>query len=173
MRPIIPAFLACACLSALLLPVSSPAGDATVPGRVEVPYPTIINLGIVWYIEGDDDLDGVVTVEFRKAGTDQWRKAMPLKRVPTVLTVHDLIYRLYPRYHKPMNYLYLNAAMPLYVKRANAVITISESSKRDLIRLYGIPPDKVTVIFSHIFLNVFFCLCNIKHPGGFRKNMKR
>jgi len=73
---------------------------------------------------------------------------MPLKRVPTVLTVHDLIYRLYPRYHKPMNYLYLNAAMPLYVKRANAVITISESSKRDLIRLYGIPPDKVTVIYE-------------------------
>ena len=71
---------------------------------------------------------------------------MPLKQVPTVLTVHDLIYRLYPRYHKAMNYLYLSAAMPLYVERAHAVITISESSKRDLIRLYNVPEDKVSVV---------------------------
>jgi glycosyltransferase involved in cell wall biosynthesis len=73
---------------------------------------------------------------------------MPLRDLPTVLTVHDLIYHLFPQYHKRLNYTYLNAAMPLYVQRADAVVTISESSKRDLVRLYGVDPQKVTVIYE-------------------------
>ena len=73
---------------------------------------------------------------------------MPLQGVPTVLTVHDLIYRLFPAYHKRLNYWYLNAAMPLFVKRADAIITISESSKRDLMRVYGVPEAKITVIYE-------------------------
>jgi glycosyltransferase involved in cell wall biosynthesis len=73
---------------------------------------------------------------------------LPLRRVPTVLTVHDLIYHLFPEHHKPLNYLFLNRAMPLFVQRAKAVIAVSESTRRDLIRYYGIPPDKITVIYE-------------------------
>ncbi len=73
---------------------------------------------------------------------------MPLHDTPTVLTVHDLIYHLFPQHHKRLNYWYLNAAMPLYVRRADHIITVSETSKRDLIHLYGTPPDKVTAIYE-------------------------
>lgn len=73
---------------------------------------------------------------------------MPLRRIPTVFTVHDLIYRLFPSYHKRLNYWYLNVAMPLFVKRADALIAISESSKRDLMRIYGVPGDRITVVYE-------------------------
>jgi len=73
---------------------------------------------------------------------------MPLRGVPAVLTVHDLIFRRYPQYHKRLNYWYLNLAMPLYVRRADAIITISESSRRDLVAAYGVPPEKVTVVYE-------------------------
>ena len=73
---------------------------------------------------------------------------LPLSRRPTILTVHDLIYRLFPQHHKRLNYTYLNAAMPLFVRRANAIITISEASKRDLINAYGVPADKVHVVYE-------------------------
>lgn len=73
---------------------------------------------------------------------------MPLRGVPTVLTVHDLIYHLFPVYHKRLNRRYLNTAMPLFVRRANALITVSESSKRDLMRIYGVPGEKITVIYE-------------------------
>jgi glycosyltransferase involved in cell wall biosynthesis len=73
---------------------------------------------------------------------------LPLRHTPTVLTVHDLVYRLFPAYHKRLNYWFLNAAMPLFVRRASALITVSESSKRDLIRLYGVPADKITVVYE-------------------------
>ena len=42
--------------------------------------------------------------------------------MPTVLTVHDLIFKLFPEYHKKLNYWYLNLAMPLYCRRADAII---------------------------------------------------
>jgi glycosyltransferase involved in cell wall biosynthesis len=71
---------------------------------------------------------------------------LPLKRVPTVLTVHDLIYHLFPEHHKPLNYWFLNRAMPLFVQRAKAVIAVSESTKQDLIRCYSVHPDKITVV---------------------------
>ena len=71
---------------------------------------------------------------------------MPLRDVPTVLTVHDLIFHLFPEYHKPLNYWYLRWTMPLYVRRADALIAVSEATRQDLIRLYGVPPAKVRVI---------------------------
>jgi hypothetical protein len=65
-----------------LMTVRAAAQDATIPGEVTTPYPTIINLAVVWEIEGDDNLNGVVTVRFREVGEQDWREAMPLRRVP-------------------------------------------------------------------------------------------
>ncbi len=71
---------------------------------------------------------------------------MPVQHIPTVFTVHDLIYRLFPEHHKKLNYWFLNAAMPLFVRRADAIITVSETTRRDLVRLYGTPENKINVI---------------------------
>jgi glycosyltransferase involved in cell wall biosynthesis len=72
----------------------------------------------------------------------------PLHDVPTVLTVHDMIFKLFPEHQKPLNYWYLNATMPMYCRRAHAIITVSESSKRDIVARYGIAPEKVTVVYE-------------------------
>lgn len=71
---------------------------------------------------------------------------LPLRGAPTVLTVHDLIFRLFPEHHKRLNYWYLNATMPLYCRRATAIITVSAATRRDLMRLYGVPEAKITVV---------------------------
>ncbi|HDQ73616.1 MAG TPA: glycosyltransferase family 1 protein [Chloroflexi bacterium] len=71
---------------------------------------------------------------------------MPLRGVPTVLTVHDLIFRHLPEHHKPLNRWYLNLTMPLYCRRADHIIAVSECTKRDLIAAYGIALEKVSVI---------------------------
>jgi glycosyltransferase involved in cell wall biosynthesis len=71
---------------------------------------------------------------------------MPLGNVPTVMTVHDLIYKLFPQHHKRLNYWFLNAAMPLFVRRADAIIVVSQATKNDLIRHYHTPDNKITVV---------------------------
>ncbi len=71
---------------------------------------------------------------------------IPLGSVPTVMTVHDLIFKLFPQHHKRLNYWFLNAAMPLFVRRADAIIAVSQATKNDLIRYYGTLDSKITVV---------------------------
>ena len=69
-------------LCLILLAATLHAANSTTPGEVATPFPTITNLAVEWQIEGDDDLDAVCEVKFRKAGADVWRSGMALRRVP-------------------------------------------------------------------------------------------
>ena len=71
---------------------------------------------------------------------------LPLKRMPTVLTVHDLIFRHLPEHHKRLNRWYLNWSLPLYCRRATTVIAVSECTRRDLMTAYGLPAEKIVVV---------------------------
>lgn len=73
---------------------------------------------------------------------------MPLRGVPTVLTVHDLIFKLFPAYHKKLNYWYLNLAMPLYGRRATAIIAVSRASKQNMVAHYNVDPAKIHVVYE-------------------------
>ncbi len=73
---------------------------------------------------------------------------MPLHGVPTVLTVHDLIFKLFPAHHKKLNYWYLNLAMPLYCRRADAIIAISQATKQDIVKQYAVDPAKIHVVYE-------------------------
>jgi len=69
----------------LALGISSQSAQAlnlTTPGTPVSSYPTLNNLSIDWPINDDDDLDGRVTVRYRKVGTSSWQTGLPLQRVP-------------------------------------------------------------------------------------------
>jgi glycosyltransferase involved in cell wall biosynthesis len=72
----------------------------------------------------------------------------PLEGIPTVLTVHDMIFKRFPEHQKRLNFWYLNMAMPLFCRKADAIITVSESSKRDIVADYAIDPAKITVVYE-------------------------
>jgi hypothetical protein len=71
-------------LPLLLLACSLPlfAQNATTPGTITTPFPTVTNLAVEWTITGDDNLDCVVAVKYRVKGTTTWNNGMPLRRVP-------------------------------------------------------------------------------------------
>ena len=71
-------------LSAIILffGIQTFAQDHTIPGEVTTPYPTIINLAVEWKIQGDNNQNGIVTVQFREKGKIKWEQGMPLRRVP-------------------------------------------------------------------------------------------
>ena len=65
---------------------------------------------------------------------------------PTVVTIHDMSLRMYPRYH-PLRRVLLNLPLvDLAAKRADAIVTVSESAKHDIVRLYALNPDRVHVV---------------------------
>lgn len=71
--------LASILLTALLAAPTS-AQDATTPGEVTLPHPTLEHISIEWAFSGDDDGDGSVSVRFREAGTVAYREAMAARR---------------------------------------------------------------------------------------------
>ncbi len=71
-------------------------------------------------------------------------------RVRTVFTLHDLVFRFHPATHKPLNRWFLTLGMPFFLRRADAIIAVSEWTRRDAVRLYGIPEDKISVIYEGV-----------------------
>jgi glycosyltransferase involved in cell wall biosynthesis len=69
---------------------------------------------------------------------------------PTVVTIHDLIYLVYPDKYLPAKRHYLTATTGWSVRHASQVIAVSESTKRDLVRLLHVPPDKITVVYNGV-----------------------
>jgi glycosyltransferase involved in cell wall biosynthesis len=66
--------------------------------------------------------------------------------VATVVTVHDMSLRLYPNCH-PLRRLLLNRPlMHLAIRQASSIVTVSNSARRDLLRLHGVAPDRVAVV---------------------------
>lgn len=72
----------------------------------------------------------------------------PLKHSRTVFTIHDLIFRFFPQYHLPLNRWYLNLMLPKFMRRADAIIAVSENTRRDVVRLMDIPAEKISVIYE-------------------------
>lgn len=75
---------------------------------------------------------------------------LPRLDCPAVMTVHDLIFERIPQHHTLRNRLFLKLAMPTFVRAADALIAVSEHSKRDLIELYKTPAQKITVIHEGV-----------------------
>lgn len=65
---------------------------------------------------------------------------------PCIVTVYDLAFLLFPEYFRPLNRIYLKWGTRLSTVRARRVIAISESTKRDLVRLFHLEEEKIDVI---------------------------
>ncbi|MBS3909163.1 MAG: glycosyltransferase family 4 protein [Actinobacteria bacterium] len=72
-----------------------------------------------------------------------------------VVSIHDLTFVFYPETMPAGDAAYFNKFVPVAARRADRVITISESSKRDLVTLLGIDESKIVV--THMAAD-----CNVK-----------
>jgi glycosyltransferase involved in cell wall biosynthesis len=65
--------------------------------------------------------------------------------IPQVGVIHDLNFEHYPADIPSSARKYLKKFFPLFAKKANHIITVSEYSKHDIVSTYSILPDKITV----------------------------
>ncbi len=81
----------CAGALALLLmalPLTGFAADSTTAGELIQERPTLICLGFIWQISGDDNGNALCEVRYRKAGTAEWKESLPLYRIGAGRTVN-------------------------------------------------------------------------------------
>lgn len=77
--------------------------------------------------------------------------SLPLfANVKKVLTIFDMISFLSPRWYKPLSRYRVQKLIHLSSRTADKIITGSENSKKDIIRILGIPEEKIKVIYIGI-----------------------
>src|SRR5205807_337506 len=68
----------------------------------------------------------------------------------SVVVVYDVGHRYFPRAHSLLEWLYVEWAIRRHVRIATRLLTISESSKRDLVRLYAADPSRIDVAYPAV-----------------------
>jgi glycosyltransferase involved in cell wall biosynthesis len=67
-------------------------------------------------------------------------------RFRRVVTIHDLIYRIYPEAHSGVLSLGMRVLVGLAARRSHRVIADSKSTRDDLVRLLGVPSERIDVV---------------------------
>ena len=64
----------------------------------------------------------------------------------TVVTIHDCIHLMFPEYlgHR-LGYAYARASLYTAAHKSDRIVTVSEQSKRDILRFFKVPPQKIVV----------------------------
>jgi glycosyltransferase involved in cell wall biosynthesis len=66
--------------------------------------------------------------------------------VPLVVTIFDLAIVRFPKKFRRWHRTFTRYVLPRLARSVDAIVTASEASKRDLIDLLGVPPDRINVI---------------------------
>ncbi|MCK4891401.1 MAG: glycosyltransferase family 4 protein [Candidatus Pacebacteria bacterium] len=75
------------------------------------------------------------------------------KKCKIVTTFHDLSFESYPKFYSTgKNYWHFLMNPKKQAEKADKIIAVSKSTKDDLIKTYGIRPEKIKVIYSGIRL---------------------
>lgn len=71
--------------------------------------------------------------------------APPVCPCPTVVAVHDISFAHFPEFFSPQVQLVLSTLVPISLRRAAQVLTLSNHTKREITARYHIPEDRITV----------------------------
>lgn len=96
-----------------------------------------------------------VTNNLRADGVDIYHglsNELPLNirgaHIPSVVTIHDVIYRTMPECYRLPDRLIYDFKYGASCRAASHIIAISECTKRDIMRFYHIPEQKISVIYQ-------------------------
>ena len=70
--------------------------------------------------------------------------------IPTLLTVHDLSFVHFPAVYPEVLVNYLNKVVPWSVARATHILADSEATKQDLMAMWQVSDEKVSVLYSGV-----------------------
>lgn len=72
----------------------------------------------------------------------------PFIRCKTVTTIPDIAYEHFPEAFPRMQRIWMKQLIRSSAIKADHIITVSEYSKRDIARTYGVPEEKITVTYE-------------------------
>ncbi len=92
--------------------------------------------------------------------------------IPFVVTIHDLSYFYYPEEFLKKDLYQLKNWTKYSVEKAKKVIAVSQTTKRDIVRFYNTPEEKIEVIYEGYEKNVKTQMSNVKSKSEISKLKK-
>jgi len=68
--------------------------------------------------------------------------------VPQIVCVHDIAFEHNKTWTPKLHYQYMHHYTPLFLEKADRIITVSEFSKQDIIRCFNVDENKIEVIYN-------------------------
>lgn len=100
-------------------------------------------------------------IEWFSAGADLFHATNQIRRPPRRLrltaTLHDLTCWLLPELHTPANVRADRAFAERVLRRAVRLIAVSESTRSDAVRILGLDPERIEVIYPGVAESFFTC----------------
>ncbi len=80
----------------------------------------------------------------------------------TIVTIHGLEYEFCPQAYSFWERLYMKVSIKKSCKWASGIISVSENTKKDLMKLYGVAENKIKVIYEGCNNNFEFRISNFE-----------
>ncbi|WP_018248101.1 glycosyltransferase family 4 protein [Orenia marismortui] len=74
----------------------------------------------------------------------------PKIRGKVIVTIYDMVYKLFPETMTKKNYRWLEKGLQRSINRADKIITISKSAKKDIMKYLAIDEEKIEIIYPGI-----------------------
>ncbi|MFA6193389.1 MAG: glycosyltransferase family 1 protein [Parcubacteria group bacterium] len=91
------------------------------------------------------------------------------KKVKLVLTIHDISFSFFPEYIKKSDLFFLKTLIPRSIRRADKIITVSQSEKKNIIDFYKIPPEKIDCAYNGVDFERFSRAYSAEEKENIRK----
>lgn len=69
-------------------------------------------------------------------------------KVKTLAVIHDINFEHYPKDLPFFNRIFYRYFFPRYAAKSVRIATVSEFSKQDIVKTYGVPPEKIDVVYN-------------------------
>lgn len=86
-----------------------------------------------------------------------------------IITVHDLCFKMHPEWFSKSFSSFYNFLIPKIVKKALFVITVSETSKKEIVNELSVPEEKILVVYNAVS-SIFYENLN---PESFKSNFSK
>ncbi|OGI26844.1 MAG: hypothetical protein A2359_03905 [Candidatus Moranbacteria bacterium RIFOXYB1_FULL_43_19] len=72
------------------------------------------------------------------------------KNIKLVLTIHDISFNFFPQHIKKSDLVFLKTLIPRSIQRADKIIAVSKSEKKNIIDFYKLSPEKVDFTYNGV-----------------------
>ncbi len=128
--------------------LQSPSETLTID-RVEYKYPRKNTVKSYWRSYGIVNDLVKQKVDLFHGISNEIPYGLKKARIPSVVTIHDLIFLRYPEYYKFIDRLIYKFKFRYAALNANKVIAISQQTKRDLVEYFKVREDRIEVIYQN------------------------